>query len=195
MLSVPGLKDKDSLATRVAKTFNIARIDQMIIHRLDYATSGVLLFARNEIALRLMHDQFRRKGNVYKKYVALVSGIPHAISGEIDLPLARDPIRGPPFNQVDPIHGKESLTYWNLRRIVKQNASLIDLTPITGRTHQLRIHLNSVGHPIIGDRFYANKEVAELSTRLCLHAESLAIFHPRSGKPIRFFASCPFDGV
>ena len=145
--TAPGFRVKDSLATRMACLFRIERVDKMIVHRLDYATSGVVVFVRNDMALSEMNKQFRSKGmnKIYKKYAAVVNGhINHASEGETDLPLGRDVVRGPPLCCVDPEHGKPSLTYWSL--FERGNGrSHVHLLPQTGRTHQLRIHMASIG--------------------------------------------------
>ena len=145
--TAPGFRVKDSLATRIASLFRIDRVDKMVVHRLDYATSGVVVFVRNDMALSEMNKQFRSKGmnKIYKKYAAVVNGhINHACEGEIDLPLGRDMVRGPPLCCVDPEYGKPSITYWSL--FERGNGrSHVHLFPQTGRTHQLRIHMASIG--------------------------------------------------
>ena len=145
--TAPGYRVKDSLATRIASLFRIERVDKMIVHRLDYATSGVVVFVRNDMALSEMNKQFRAKGmnKMYKKYAAVVHGhINHALEGEIDLPLGRDTIRGPPLCCVDPEYGKPSVTYWSIFQR-GNGRTHVHLLPQTGRTHQLRIHMASIG--------------------------------------------------
>ena len=122
VLSVPGLYDKDSLASQITETFRLPRIDQVIVHRLDFHTSGIIIFARNEFALKNLHEQFRSKQNpVYKRYSAIVQGRMETFGGEIDIPLNRDPDRGSPFNKVDTFNGKPSTTIWNARGYVNNN--------------------------------------------------------------------------
>jgi tRNA pseudouridine32 synthase/23S rRNA pseudouridine746 synthase len=105
----------------------------MIVHRLDYATSGVVVFARNHNALKELHTQFRRKHNIYKRYSAVVQGkISLSTEGEIDLPLGKDPIRGPPLCRVDTEFGKGSKTLWTLQERGRES-SYVHLRPITGR--------------------------------------------------------------
>ena len=193
LLSVPGLYDKDSLASRAVKTFGLDRADKIIVHRLDYHTSGVIIFAKNEFSLRRINEQFRSKNSmVYKKYKAVVKGVPSSLHGEIDLPLGRDEVKLPPYNKVD-INGSPSRTTWHVEA-VKSNCTLLSLIPHTGRTHQLRIHMAAIGYPILGDYFYAPKEVLDLSPdRLLLHSESLHLFHPRTNKHIGFYAPAIFS--
>lgn len=131
-LSVPGVAGHDSAASIVASTFGHQRIDQMVVHRLDYATSGILIFARNPRALQHLHEQFRSSSSVQKTYHAVVAGRVHSSDGEVDLPLGRDDERGSPYYKVDPLHGKRSLTHWRcLARTA--TSSLMELVPITGR--------------------------------------------------------------
>lgn len=190
--SAPGFRSNHSLASKVADTFKISRIDQMIAHRLDYATSGIIVYARNADALSSLHNQFRYK-KVYKRYSAIVNGYLQHFEGEINLPLGKDIERGPPLNTVD-INGKHSLTYWKLHeRCAKRNMSHVHLYPQTGRTHQLRLHMASIGHPILGDLFYAPKDVYHLAPRLLLHAEELRIYHPRTNIPMKFEAIPSFS--
>lgn len=129
--SAPGLIESESLATRVADLFHINRIDQMIVHRLDMATSGIIVYARNVEALANLHKQFRRRKEIYKLYSAVVAGVLPTLEGEISLPIGRDEVRGSPFQAIDP-DGKQSVTYWNVRQ-VGDNCTHLNLRPITGR--------------------------------------------------------------
>ena len=194
--TVPGVVETTSLVQFAAEVFKVARVDQMVVHRLDYGTSGVVVLARNLEALTVLHKQFRNKHQVFKAYSAVVFGRPSSMEGEIDLPLGKDPLRGSPFQCVKPTDGKPSLTQWTLLQSSEQR-SLLLLRPITGRTHQLRVHLASIGLPIVGDKFYCSEEsrVADDSMRaqrLWLHAETLGIVHPRTNAPLRFTARRPF---
>lgn len=192
LLSVPGTLDKYNLATEVSVLYNIQRVDHMIAHRLDYATSGLIIFARNEDALKSLNQQFRTKDQVYKRYSAIVHGILPAFEGEISLPLGRDPVRGGPYVHVDNSEtGKASRTEWQLIKQGKYQ-SYIHLRPLTGRTHQLRVHMSSIGYPIIGDYFYAPDEAYyNPYHRLMLHAEYLGIKHPRTLQDMLFHSPCP----
>ena len=137
-----------------------------------------------------MHKQFRAKqASIYKRYIAKVAGYMETLDGLIDLPISRDHDRGPPFCKISANGtGKPSLTRWQgLSRCSKENSTLVHLFPATGRTHQLRVHMAIIGHPILGDEFYASQEAIHLSpARLCLHAESLRITHPRLGHGMEF---------
>mmetsp|Transcript_17616 Transcript_17616/g.22634 ORF Transcript_17616/g.22634 Transcript_17616/m.22634 type:complete len:280 (+) Transcript_17616:124-963(+) len=189
MLSVPGREIKDSVATRAAVKFGHDRIDKMVCHRLDMMTSGLLVLARSPIALHSLHDQFRKK-SVRKRYQAVVHGIMPCSEGQVDLPIRLD-VENRPRQMIDPFKGKPSLTEWAV--IGREpDRTRIELEPVTGRSHQLRIHMESIGHPILGDNFYGTEESRSLADRLMLHAYSLAFEHPFSEKPVEFSLNCPF---
>lgn len=172
LLSVPGrgADRHDSAATRVQALFG----DACTVHRLDMATSGLLAFARGAAAQRALSQAFAQR-EVAKRYVAVVSGLLPAAAGEIALPLLADwPNR--PRQQVDRVHGKPSLTRWRvLSHDPASGFSRLALEPVTGRSHQLRVHLLAIGHPIVGDALYAPAALAACSPRLLLHAESLTL--------------------
>ncbi len=133
MLSVPGVKSLPSFAAEIAQQFNIDRVDQCIVHRLDYATSGIMVFARNILALRNLHEQFRQR-SPKKKYVAIVTGKLDSNEGKVTLPIGRDKEKGGPYFKIDEEHGKASETLWRLLAYSQErNSSLIELIPITGR--------------------------------------------------------------
>ena len=163
--------------------------DALVVHRLDMHTSGLLLFARGIEMQRRLSRAFAGRV-VHKRYVAVVSGLLPEDSGVIDLPIAADwPNR--PRQQVDFVNGKESITHW--RVITHDVASTrIELEPVTGRTHQLRVHLAAIGHPILGDRLYAPDAVQVMAPRLLLHAAELALTHPGTGLPAQFKSAPPF---
>lgn len=185
LLAVPGRgPDKqDCLAVRVQTLYPDARV----VHRLDMATSGLLLMARGPHAQRQLGMAFAQRC-VHKRYVAVVEGVvPHA-EGEIDLPLAPDwPQR--PRQRVDPTHGKPSLTRY---RVLSVDHTLrrtrLCLEPVTGRSHQLRVHLLALGHRIVGDTLYG----AAPHERLLLHASELALEHPVSGAAVRLRSEATF---
>jgi len=189
LLCVPGRGDdkQDCLIRRVQALYP----DALIVHRLDMATSGLVLLARGKPAQVNLSGQFERR-LVTKTYFALVEGLVSDASGEIDLPLFPDwPNR--PRQKVDFINGKQALTnYRVISRLGRAGQSLLELSPITGRTHQLRIHLMSIGHPIVGDRLYSNDQIDEQHTAMCLHAGVLSFDHPRTGKRITFSSQATF---
>ena len=184
LLAVPGrgAGKQDCLASRVQAEFP----DALIVHRLDMATSGLLLFARGAEMQRRLSYLFRER-LVAKRYVAVVSGRLEQLAGEIDLPLMRDwPNR--PRQKVDFASGKPSLTrYRVLAHDAGTGTSRVELEPVTGRTHQLRVHLAAVGHPILGDALYG-----EEAERLLLHARSLNFAHPLNAAPLTWVCEPPF---
>lgn len=167
LLSVPGRSEPDCASARVQDVFP----DALIVHRLDQATSGLLLFARGPEAQRELSADFAER-RVHKVYIAVVGG---QLDGEglIDLPLAADwPNR--PRQQVDRERGKPSQTRW--RALEREGPhTRVALEPITGRSHQLRVHLAALGHPIVGDALYAPPTLAAASPRLLLHASELRV--------------------
>ncbi len=187
LLSVPGRTEADSVARRAQACF----ADALVVHRLDMATSGLLLLARGAAAQRSMSIAFEQR-RVDKTYVAIVDGLLRDDEGEIALPLAADWPRRP-RQQVDLARGRPSLTRWRvLARDAASARSRIELRPVTGRSHQLRVHLAAIGHPIVGDEFYAPPAVHRAAPRLLLHATRLAFKHPASGADCRFDDAPPF---
>lgn len=187
LLSVPGRgEDKaDCALSRMTPEFP----DALTVHRLDMATSGVLLLARGKAMQRALSALFER-GEMTKLYTADVWGVPDKTSGEISLPLITDwPQR--PLQKVDWDNGKPSQTRYEVLSASGRTARLA-LTPLTGRSHQLRVHLAEIGHPILGDEFYAHAEALAARPRLALHATSLSFVHPASGEPILLETPCPF---
>ncbi len=188
LLSVPGRKKEhgDSLETRVLKEYPQARI----VHRLDMCTSGLLVMALDANTHRNLGLQFERR-KVRKTYVARVWGNMKEDAGEIDLPLRCDwPNR--PLQMVDYENGKSAQTGWEVIERESGNVTRVALYPITGRTHQLRIHMAEIGHPILGDDFYAHDKALAAESRLQLHACRLMIYHPNSGQETWFESECPF---
>ena len=187
LLSVPGKAPEhaDSLQTRVQRVFPNASV----VHRLDMATSGIMLMAMNKTSHRHLSRQFELR-QTEKAYQAIVFGRLSLESGEVDLPLICDwPNR--PKQIVDLQRGKQALTRW---QVVSQedNTSRVDLFPVTGRSHQLRVHMLSLGHPIIGDRLYAHKSALALASRLNLHAKMLRFTHPGNETLQTFHSPVPF---
>ena len=187
LLSVPGRAEahRDCLLTRL----QVVHPEALLIHRLDMDTSGLMIFARSKQAQRHIGKQFESR-QVSKTYIARVTGHPPENSGIVDLPLIVDwPNR--PLQMVDHARGKQAITRW--RVLSRDNtSSLMELTPETGRSHQLRVHMKALGHPIIGDRFYASQDIAKLSPRLLLHAEKIALIQPDSGAWVTFHCPHPF---
>ncbi len=181
LLSVPGRgEDKqDCLISRIQTEYT----DALIVHRLDMSTSGLMVIARGKEIERELSILFQQR-KVNKKYIAIVNGILSPERGEVDLPLITDwPNR--PKQKVDFKSGKSSQTQYRVSNYnIKNNTSRVELTPITGRTHQLRVHMQSIGHAILGDELYAIKEVIGKSSRLLLHACYLSFKHPITNKVI-----------
>lgn len=186
LLSVPGRHPalSDSLATRVQKQFPHAQM----INRLDKDTSGIVLMSLNRKSHAVIAAQFEAR-MAQKSYVAVVWGRIDADEGLIDLPLAIDP-DNKPCHRVDHDHGKPAQTRW---QVVDRDdcTTRLQLFPLTGRTHQLRVHMKALGHVILGDEFYAEGEAFAAADRLLLHAEQLSFHHP-DGRNVTFTAPCPF---
>ncbi|MBN0987096.1 RluA family pseudouridine synthase [Amphritea pacifica] len=187
LLSVPGRgEDKqDCLWRRVQQHYPTARI----VHRLDYATSGVMVLALNAASHRHLSIQFQER-KTGKSYQAVVAGQLAKNSGTINQPLRCD-WDNRPLQIIDHQQGKSAQTHWRLIEPL-DDACRVELTPITGRSHQLRVHMQFLGHPILGDRFYATPSQIERSERLLLHARSLTFSHPVSGESLTFSSPVPF---
>jgi tRNA pseudouridine32 synthase/23S rRNA pseudouridine746 synthase len=200
LLSVPGKgpEKADCLRTRVQQVYPEA----LTVHRLDMSTSGLLLMARNAEIHRTLSIAFANR-EVHKRYVAVVNGcVPNDDSDTneddvstwrlIDLPIATDWINRP-LMKIDKQDGKSSQTHY---RVIKHDADNVcthlELAPVTGRTHQLRLHLQAIGHSILGDHLYATDEVQAKSTRLMLHASRLTLMHPVTGRQMDWFLNNPF---
>lgn len=187
LLTVPGKapEHKDSLQTRVQSVFPTATI----VHRLDMATSGILLMALNRESHKRLGQQFEKR-LIRKQYLARVDGVPEKQQGTIELPLICDwPNR--PKQKVDLEHGKKAQTLWQ-RLYALEDESLMLLKPVTGRSHQLRVHMQSLGHTILGDRLYADDRVRGKAERLQLHAASITFSHPTRDIDMHFESACPF---
>ena len=188
LLSVPGRGEgmDDCLASRVQARFP----DALIAHRLDMSTSGLLVLARGAEMHRLL-SRFFRERQIDKRYVAVVHGLMAEDSGEIELPLICDwPNR--PRQKVDFDIGKPSLTRFRVvSRDPAADTTRLELAPVTGRSHQLRVHMASLGHPILGDDLYGAATTA-LADRLLLHATDLGLFHPLTAAAIQFHSDAPY---
>jgi tRNA pseudouridine32 synthase/23S rRNA pseudouridine746 synthase len=219
LLAVPGrgADKQDCLSARLQQEFP----DALVVHRLDMATSGLMVFARGIEMQRRLSRMFHER-EVSKRYVAVVAGKLKTATGEVDLPIAADwPNR--PLRKIDAELGKPSLTRYRLlghesavraepvearsaidhspfdtafspelSRRIRANGregSRVELEPVTGRTHQLRIHMAAIGHPILGDALYGD---AASAPRLLLHASSLSFVHPLNSEPLNFASAPPF---
>ena len=185
LLAVPGRGEagRDNQAARVQAQF----ADALVVHRLDMATSGLMLFARGAVVQRQLSMSVAA-GRVAKRYVAVVEGQLQGCSGRVDAPLAADwPHR--PRQHVDPVHGRPSRTHWQVLERGSDDTRLL-LQPLSGRTHQLRVHLQWIGHPIRGDALYAAPPLR--AARLLLHASRLAFTHPATGRDCVFVSAPPF---
>lgn len=189
LLAVPGRgEDKqDCLSERARKLWP----DALVVHRLDMATSGLFVMGRGLHMQRVLGRAFAERA-VDKRYEAIVAGHVGAPGDEglIELPLAADwPNR--PLQKVDAQQGRPSTTRWRVLA-AHGDATRLALEPVTGRTHQLRVHLQAIGHPIVGDPLYADAGVRERADRLLLHACALRLPHPATGEPLAFDSAAPF---
>ena len=200
LLAVPGRgPDKqDCLSARAQARW----ADALVVHRLDMATSGLVVMARGIEAQRSLSLAFEKR-RVYKRYFAVASG--ELINAEpdngwntINLPLLLDWLNRP-RSIVHHEGGKPSTTRWRLAPAPPGAApthtgiaTRVELEPITGRSHQLRVHLQALGHPIVGDPLYAQEQPLAQAARLLLHAQTLELPHPASGERLRFESLCPF---
>lgn len=191
-----GEDKQDCLIARLQEIFS----DALVVHRLDMATSGLMVFARDIEIQRRLSQMFRER-EVQKRYVAVVAG-KLLTAGEVDLPIAADwPNR--PLRKIDTEQGKPSLTRY---KVLKNDPSIhralrgtqgerdieisrVELEPITGRTHQLRVHMAAIGHPILGDGLYGDVASAP---RLLLHASRLSFTHPLCGESLNFNSPPPY---
>lgn len=192
LLSVPGrgADKQDCLSARAQQICP----DALVVHRLDMATSGLLVMARSAAAQRNLGDAFAAR-QVYKRYEAVVDGTLAAPDTDwqlIDLPIFLDwPNR--PKRIIDVQQGKPSSTRWQvLATDPALGTTRLALEPVTGRSHQLRVHLQAIGHAILGDMLYASAQVAARSDRLLLHASVLAFAHPADQRRLQFISPAPF---
>ena len=187
LLSVPGKHPSlwDSIRYRARQRWATAEM----VHRLDKDTSGILLLALNKRAHGKIGAQFENR-LTQKSYIARVWGDVEADEGMIDLPLATD-WDNKPRQKVDHEFGRAAQTQWS---VIEREGGItrLRLVPLTGRTHQLRVHLKAIGHVILGDAFYADPEAFAAADRLQLHAAELGFIHPTTGEPCHFEAPCPF---
>lgn len=190
LLTVPGRGEdkKDCLISRLQTTNPTA----LSVHRLDMATSGLVLFALNKHIHRKLSRAFEERA-IGKQYVAWIAGQPNASSGTINLPLIAD-WQNRPLQKVDLKLGKASVTHWIILK-KETSRTLVSLTPETGRTHQLRVHLKEMGHPILGDPLYAPIDVQSMAPRLMLHANFLEFEHPATGDLFSYTCDAKFNSI
>lgn len=186
LLTVPGklANRQDCLISRL----RAARWDALVVHRLDCDTSGLIIFARTKAAQGFLGQEFEQR-RAAKTYIARVRGVVEGDSGTIDLPVGSDwDYR--PRQKVDPVHGRPAVTDW---QVIARNGTetRVRLSPHTGRSHQLRVHMLALGHPILGDQIYAPDTTRD-HARLMLHAETLSLHHPVTKDRVSFAAPVPF---
>lgn len=189
LLSVPG---KGDLTDCVIARLLVDEPRTLLIHRLDRDTSGILVFALNKPAQSNISRQFQDR-QTDKQYEALVVGKLEG-EGTVDVPVNYDPTR-PPLHIVDPGYHKPALTHWQAIEqfeLQGQTVTRVRLFPVTGRSHQLRVHMQYLGHPIVGDELYADALGQTLMPRLCLHAAQLSFSHPINGEHLSFISTVPF---
>lgn len=194
LLSVPGKGEalSDSVQTRLLQE----EPKTLLIHRLDRDTSGILVFALNKAAQRHISIQFQQR-QTEKKYHAIVEGhlsVHFDDFAEINVPVRYDEAH-PPLHIADESHSKSAQSYYQIIEnfyIQDVPVSRIVLKPITGRSHQLRVHTQYIGHPIVGDTLYATTQGQSLAKRLCLHAAELSFVHPVTGQTLNFVCQTPF---
>ena len=190
ILTVPGKTEElqDCVINRLLKV----EPKTLLIHRLDRDTSGILVFGLSRWGQKNISRQFQER-QTSKTYQAIVAGTLQG-EGTIDVPVIYDP-EHPPLHIADPTHNKPALTHYKVIenfQIQGQAVSRVELTPITGRSHQLRVHMQYLGHPIIGDTLYATAEQQQLMSRLCLHAAQLSFHHPETQESVQFDCPVPF---
>lgn len=188
VLSVPG-RGPDKQDCVISRVHQQGYPSALIVHRLDYATSGLMVIALDPYTHKALSILFQER-ETEKAYEAIIYESPTMDNGIIEQPLICDWDRRP-LQIVDHKKGKPSTTHW---RIMERLAgkTRVELTPITGRSHQLRVHMQWLGHPILGDHFYATGKALEASPRLLLHAKMLAFAHPHSKEPMQFTSAPPF---
>lgn len=187
ILTVPG---KGDLTDCVINRLLAVEPNTLLIHRLDRDTSGILVFALNKQTQREISRQFEQR-QTEKQYHALLVGHVSEDAGSVDVPVCYDPSR-PPLHIADPTYPKHALTHWSVTdrfEIAGQVVSRVKLMPVTGRSHQLRVHMQYLGHPIVGDSLYADAAGQALMPNLCLHAEQLSFYHPLTQEKLVF--DCP----
>jgi tRNA pseudouridine32 synthase/23S rRNA pseudouridine746 synthase len=189
LLSLSGKNplNKDSVHFRLVQNFPTATL----VHRLDFGTSGIMVVALNKSVNANIGNQFQT-GTIAKTYTALLQGLVEKDSGTIDLPIAKDPPNFP-LQKICFATGKKALTHYEvIERITSPAITRVLFTPISGRTHQLRIHSRELGYPILGCDLYANSNAFAMASRLMLHATTIEFDHPVTGERMYTQSVCPF---
>ncbi|MBL4908102.1 MAG: bifunctional tRNA pseudouridine(32) synthase/ribosomal large subunit pseudouridine synthase RluA [Sneathiella sp.] len=188
LLTVPGRGEdkKDCLISRIQTIYSTA----LIVHRLDMQTSGLIVIALSQEIHRHLSMAFQDR-KVGKRYVAWIAGHPEQNSGTVNLPLLLDWPRRP-LQKIDMQMGKPSLTHYTVIKR-EEEKTLVSLRPETGRSHQLRVHMKALGHPILGDALYAPLDVQAMASRLLLHSEHLEFDHPATGERFSFTLHADFN--
>lgn len=189
LLSLSGKNplNKDSVHFRLVQDFPTATL----VHRLDFGTSGIMVIALNKAVNAYISNQFQA-GTIDKTYTALLHGHVEKESGTIELPIAKDPPNFP-LQKICFTTGKPALTHYAvIERTESPAVTRVLFTPISGRTHQLRIHSRKIGHPILGCDLYNNPDSFAMASRLMLHATTIEFDHPITGERIRGVSACPF---
>lgn len=187
LLSVPGRlpEHHDSMWSRLAEQYP----EIQVVHRLDMSTSGLMVLAKNKYAEGALKKQFQYR-LTHKIYYARVWGVMGLDEGVVELPLICDwPNR--PKQKVCFEDGKPSKTLYQVAKR-EEKTTIVRLLPVTGRSHQLRVHMQALGYPIVGDEFYAPQEAQDFSDRLALHAAELSFYHPKSHWLRNLFVACDF---
>lgn len=177
--------------------FNFQELRNGIVHRLDKETSGIILVAKSKSAFESLQKQFKER-KVKKTYLALLHGVLNEKVGEIEVPVGRLPWRRDRFGVLP--GGREARTSYQVIDYLTRDGeeySLVEAKPKTGRTHQIRIHLKYLGHPVVADEFYAGRKTARRDRtwcpRLFLHASAIEFFHPERGQKVKFSSRLPDD--
>lgn len=183
LLSVPGRGPEKAVCASALLSARHGEV--LIVHRLDMDTSGLMIFARTRESQRTLSMAFEKRA-VEKGYEALIAGSPELDYGTVNAAIAKYSLKRP-LRHLDP-DGREAITHWQV--IARGDThTRVSLVPETGRSHQLRLHMASLGHPILGDVFYGDPES---HARLCLHAKTLSLIHPHTGAKIQFDSPAPF---
>lgn len=189
LLSLSGKNplNKDSVHFRLVQDFPTATM----AHRLDFGTSGIMVIALSKLVNKQLTVQFQER-TIKKNYTAILQGHLKEDYGVIDYPIAKDNTIFPRL-KICPVSGKSALTHYDVeQRLESPLRSVVCFKPATGRTHQLRIHANAIGHPILGCDLYGDEHSHGMADRLMLHATSLEIAHPASGENMHVVSPCPF---